>query len=82
LDAVTSHLVNCNVQRGGPYEKSRQVDAAVARARESVCDFVNALHADEIAFGMNATSFIRLISLGVGQTLGERREIVVTEYGS
>jgi cysteine desulfurase family protein (TIGR01976 family) len=79
LDAVTSHLVNCNVQRGGPYEKSRQVDAAVAAARESVCDFVNAYHPDEIAFGMNATSFIRLISLGVGQTLGERREIVVTD---
>ena len=79
LDAVTSHLVNCNVQRGGPYEKSRQVDAAVARARESVCDFVNAHHPEEIAFGMNATSFIRLISLGVAQTLGERWEIVVTD---
>jgi len=79
LDAVTSHLVNCNVQRGGPYEKSRQVDAAVARARESVCDIVNAHHPEEMAFGMNATSFIRLISLGVGQTLGERWEIVVTD---
>jgi cysteine desulfurase family protein (TIGR01976 family) len=79
LDAVTAHLVDCNVQRGGPYEKSRQVDAAVARARESVCDFVNAYHPAEIAFGMNATSFIRLISLAVGQTLGERREIVVTD---
>jgi cysteine desulfurase family protein (TIGR01976 family) len=79
LDAVTSHLVNCNVQRGGPYEKSRQVDAAVARARESVCDFVNAYHPDEIAFGMNATSFIRLVSLAMGQTLGTRRQIVVTD---
>jgi cysteine desulfurase family protein (TIGR01976 family) len=79
LDAVISHLVNCNVQRGGPYEKSQQVDAAVARARESVCDFVNAYHPDEIAFGMNATSFIRLVSLAVGQVLGDRRQIVVTD---
>jgi len=79
LDAVTSHLVNCNVQRGGPYEKSQQVDAILARARRSVCDFVNAYHPDEIAFGMNATSFIRMVSLGVGQTLGDRREIVVTD---
>ncbi len=79
LEAVTSHLVNCNVQRGGPYEKSRQVDATIARARQSVCDFVNADHPDEIAFGMNATSFIRLVSLGVGQTLGDRRGIVVTD---
>jgi cysteine desulfurase family protein (TIGR01976 family) len=79
LEAVTSHLVNCNVQRGGPYEKSQQVDAIVAQARRSVCDFVNAYYPDEIAFGMNATSFIRLVSLGVGQTLGDRREIVVTD---
>jgi cysteine desulfurase family protein (TIGR01976 family) len=79
LEAVNSHLVNCNVQRGAPYEKSRQVDATVARARESVRDFVNAYHADEIAFGMNATSFIRLVSLGIGETLGDRREIVVTD---
>ena len=71
--------MNCNVQRGGPYEKSQQVDAAVARARESVCDFVNAYHPDEIAFGMNATSFIRLVSLAVGQVLGDRRQIVVTD---
>ena len=33
----------------------------------------------EICFGMNATSFIRLVSLGIGQMLGERDEIVVTD---
>ena len=33
----------------------------------------------EICFGMNATSFIRLISLAIGQTLGERNEIIVTD---
>ena len=70
LEAVTSHLVNCNVQRGGPYPKSQQVDAMLARARQSVCEFVNGYHADEIAFGMNATSFIRLVSLAIGQMLG------------
>jgi len=79
LEAVTSHLLNCNVQRGGPYRKSQQVDATLARARQSVCELVNAYQSDEIAFGMNATSFIRLVSLAIGQTLGERREIVVTE---
>ena len=44
----------------------------IARARESVAAFVNARGADEIAFGLNATSFIRSISLAVGQTLGAR----------
>src|SRR5579862_5471947 len=79
LDAVNHHLLECNVQRGGRYAKSREVDAAIARARQSVADLVNARDASEIAFGMNATSFIRLVSLAIGQTLGARNEIVVTE---
>ena len=45
----------------------------IARARESVAAFVNARGADEIAFGLNATSFIRSISLAIGQTLGSTR---------
>jgi cysteine desulfurase family protein (TIGR01976 family) len=40
---------------------------------------VNARDPNEIAFGMNATSFIRLVSLAIGQTLGARNEIVVTD---
>ena len=72
LAAVTDHLLMRNVQRGGPYRQSREVDAMIARARESVAAFVNARGADEIAFGLNATSFIRSISLAVGQTLASR----------
>jgi cysteine desulfurase family protein (TIGR01976 family) len=79
LDAVTSHLVARNVQRGGVYRHSREVDAMIARTRESVAALVNATGPDEIAFGLNATSFIRSISLAVGQTLGPRSEIVVTD---
>jgi cysteine desulfurase family protein (TIGR01976 family) len=79
LDAVNHHLLECNVQRGGRYAKSREVDATIFRARQSVADLVNARDASEIAFGMNATSFIRLVSLAIGQTLGHRKEIVVTD---
>ena len=79
LDAVNHHLIECNVQRGGRYNKSVEVDATILRARQSVADLVNARDAAEIAFGMNATSFIRLISLAIGQTLGPRNEIVVTD---
>jgi cysteine desulfurase family protein (TIGR01976 family) len=79
LDAVNHHLIACNVQRGGRYGKSREVDATIADARQSVADLVNARHPNEIAFGMNATSFIRLVSLAIGQTLGARNEIVVTD---
>jgi cysteine desulfurase family protein (TIGR01976 family) len=44
-----------------------------------VADLVNARDPSEVAFGMNATSFIRLVSLAIGQTLGARNEIVVTD---
>jgi cysteine desulfurase family protein (TIGR01976 family) len=79
LDAVNHHLLECNVQRGGRYPKSVEVDATILRARQSIADLVNARDASEIAFGMNATSFIRLVSLAIGQTLEKRREIVVTD---
>jgi len=79
LDAVSQHLVERNVQRGGRYRHSREVDATIARARESVGVFLNARDPSEIAFGMNATSFIRLVSLAIGQTLQGRNEIIVTD---
>jgi cysteine desulfurase family protein (TIGR01976 family) len=79
LDAVNRHLLDHNVQRGGRYPQSIAVDATITRARESVAAFVNARRPEEIAFGMNATSFIRTISLAVGLTLQERNEIIVTD---
>jgi cysteine desulfurase family protein (TIGR01976 family) len=79
IDAVNRHLIEHNVQRGGRYPKSRAVDAAIAEARETVAVLINASDPAEICFGMNATSFIRLVSLAIGQTLGARNEIVVTD---
>ena len=79
LDAVNRHLLECNVQRGGRYAKSRAVDETIERARQGVADLVNARDTSEVAFGMNATSFIRLVSLAIGQTLGKRNEIVVSD---
>jgi cysteine desulfurase family protein (TIGR01976 family) len=79
LDAVTHHLVAHNVQRGGRYGRSIAVDETIAAARESVALLVNAYRPSEICFGMNATSFIRLVSLGIGQMLQTRDEIVITD---
>ena len=82
LDAVTDHLVSHNVQRGGRYGRSVTVDRAIDEARESVALLINAPNPAEICFGMNATSFIRLVSLGIGQMIardGTRDEIIVTD---
>jgi len=79
LNAVANHLLHRNVQRGGRYKQSQEVDEAIAQARASVALLVNARHPDEISFGMNATSFMRLISIGIGQSFKDRREIIVTD---
>ncbi|HYK34321.1 cysteine desulfurase-like protein [Alloacidobacterium sp.] len=79
FDAINDHLLHRNVQRGGRYAKSIEVDATIARSRESVAALINAHSSEEIAFGMNATSFLRLLSLAIGRTLQTRNEIVVTD---
>lgn len=79
IEAVRHHLIEHNVQRGGRYPRSMAVDAVISRARSHVAAFVNARQPEEIAFGMNATSFIRTVSLAIGQMLDERDEIIVTD---
>jgi cysteine desulfurase family protein (TIGR01976 family) len=80
LHAVSSHLLDVNVQRGGRYPKSVEVDRVIDQARRKVGVFLNAFQPEEVAFGMNATSFMRLASLALGQTLaGDRKEIIVTD---
>jgi cysteine desulfurase family protein (TIGR01976 family) len=79
LDAVCHHLVSRNVQRGGRYRHSQEVDASIQEARQSVATFLNAREPSEVAFGMNATSFIRLVSLAIADILGARKEIIVSD---
>jgi cysteine desulfurase family protein (TIGR01976 family) len=79
VTAVSDHLVQRGVQRGGPYRHSREVDAVIDQTRASVAAFLNARSPQEIAFGLNATAFIRAISLAIGQDLASRPEVVVTD---
>src|SRR5688572_14996988 len=80
VDAVNDHLLERNVQRGGRYGRSVAVEAMLERARASVAALMNARNPAEICFGMNATSFIRLVSLAIGQSLtAQRDEFVVTD---
>ena len=51
----------------------------IGRAPQSVAVLLNARDPEEVCFGMNATSFIRLVSMASGQTLGRRRQIIVTD---
>jgi cysteine desulfurase family protein (TIGR01976 family) len=79
LDAVLHHLIARNVQRGGRYRQSREVDESIQKARESVAVFLNARDPAEVAFGMNATSFIRIVSQAIAENIRDRREIIVSD---
>src|SRR5262245_26303601 len=79
VDAVRDHLVHRMVQRGGPYALSREVDDVIERARTAVADLINAQEPNEIVFGLNGTSFMRLVSQTIGEQRDRRNEIIVTE---
>jgi len=79
FDAIHDHLLHRNVQRGGRYRRSMEVDEALDRVREFVAAFLNARRPEEVAFGLNATSFIRAVSLAVGHTLADRNDVIVSE---
>lgn len=79
ISAVEQHLRERNVQRGGRYSLSRDVDEVISRARESLQIFLNAYSPDEIVFGLNATGLVRMASLAIAEMLEPGDEIVVTE---
>src|SRR5262249_45151212 len=79
LNAVADHLLHRNVQRGGRYPPSQEVDETIARAPAHVGLLGHPRPPDQNSFGMNATSFMRNISIAVGQSLRDRREIIVTD---
>lgn len=79
VDAVCNHLIDYNVQRMAKYQHSQGCDRSLVESRESVALLVNAYRPEEISFGQNATSFIRLLSLGIAKMLQERNEIIVTD---
>jgi len=79
VDAIREHLLLRNVQRGGRYDRSRAVDAMVEEARGRVASFLNAESPEEISFGINSTSLIRMIADSIRPQFRAGDEVVVTE---
>jgi len=77
-DAVTTYLLHHNANTHWAYPTSIETDAAIARARRTIADLLNARD-DEIAFGQNMTSLTFHIARGIGRRLSVGDEIVVTE---
>lgn len=79
IEAVRGHLTKRNVQRGGRYALSREVDDQIAETRRLLAAFVGAASPDEILFGLNSTSLMRTIAGAARPLFREGDRVVVTE---
>jgi len=79
VDAMRDHLVARNVQRGGRYGRSREVDARIEETRGLLAAFLHAESPDEIVFGLNSTSLIRMVAESLRPKLAPGDRVVVTE---
>ena len=77
-EAMTDYLLHHNANTRWAIPTSIETDAALARARQVLGDFLNA-SADEIVFGANMTSLTFRVSRAIGRRLGPGDVIVVTE---
>lgn len=79
VEAVRAHYAKRNVQRGGRYALSQEVDAAIAETRRLLAAFLNAAAPEEIVFGLNATSLIRMVAEAARPLFRPGDRVVVTE---
>lgn len=77
-DAMTDYLLHHNANTHWEYPTSVETDAAIARARRTLADLLNARD-DEIVFGQNMTTLTFHVARAIGRRLGPGDEIVVTE---
>ncbi|MDQ3820350.1 MAG: cysteine desulfurase-like protein, partial [Acidobacteriota bacterium] len=76
--AVTDYLYHHNANTHWAYPTSEETDGCIARARETVAEFLNA-RSDEIAFGANMTTLAFHLSRALAPTLNPGDEIIITE---
>lgn len=79
IDAMREHLVSRGVNRGGLFARSRAVDRQIAETRETVATFLNAESPEEIVFGLNSTSLIRIIAESARPLFAAGDHVIVTQ---
>jgi cysteine desulfurase family protein (TIGR01976 family) len=75
---MSDYLIRHNANTHWSFPTSQETDQALAAARQTVADFVNA-SPSEIAFGANMTSLTFHVARSIGRGLHAGDEIVVTE---
>ena len=78
VDAMDDYLFNHNANTHWRYPTSEETDGLIARARETLAEFLNG-RPDEIVFGQNMTTLAFHLARALGREWGKGDEIVVTE---
>ncbi|HVC02021.1 MAG TPA: cysteine desulfurase-like protein [Steroidobacteraceae bacterium] len=79
IRAIETFYATCNVNTGGNYSPSREVDRRLWQARRSVAAFLGAAGPESISFGQNMTSLCYALAHAIGRTLEPGDEIAITE---
>jgi cysteine desulfurase family protein (TIGR01976 family) len=78
IDAINDGYCRCNVNAGGAFQTSQEVEHEVVEARAAAADLLGAASAASIAFGANMTTLNFALSRAVGRQLRRGDEIVIT----
>jgi cysteine desulfurase family protein (TIGR01976 family) len=78
VEAMNDYLYHHNANTHWAYPTSEETDAALAQARQTCADLLNA-SPEEIAFGANMTTLTFHLARALGQQYGAGDEIIVTE---
>lgn len=78
IEAMNDYLYHHNANTHWAYPTSEETDVALAQARQTCADLLNASPC-EIAFGANMTTLTFHLARALGQQYGKDDEIIVTE---
>ena len=78
IEAMAGYLRMGSSNHGGPFQTSREADAATESARDAMKDMLNARRAEEIVFGQNMTSLTFSISRAIAREWQPGDEIILT----
>jgi len=77
VEAMEDYLYHHNANTHWAYATSRETDALIADARETLADFL-ACRSTEVAFGANMTTLTFHFTRALGRSMGPGDEVVVT----
>ena len=79
IEAISNYYRTCNANTRGAFVTSRESDALVRSARETVAAFLGAPSWREVSFGANMTTLAFSLSHALARELKPGDEVVITE---